>query len=86
MDNFANEIAYGVLTCYSGMGIGTEIVRYALLESNALLLFAWVSEQNIASVRCFEKNGFRNIGNGEERHLSRISETHIFRMWVKEVI
>ena len=79
------EIGYGVLTEFSGKGIGTTIVRLATEISKAVLLIAWVSEKNRASERCFEKNGFRKLSVNEERTLSTFDKPHFFYCWTKEI-
>lgn len=79
----AEEIGYAVLTEYSGRGIGTDIVQYATEISDALMLYAWVSEKNRASERCFEKNGFQKCDAKEERFMNAFNEIHYFYCWTK---
>ena len=66
----AEEIGYGVLTEYSGRGIGTEIVRFSTEKSEALVTCAWVSGNNRGSERCFEKNSFKKLLNKQKCMLS----------------
>ena len=79
------EIGYGVLSGYTGKGIGTAIVSRGAKMCKSALLTAWVSEQNRASERCFEKNGFQKLSLNEERHLSAFSDAHNFYCWIKEI-
>lgn len=83
--SFAEEIGYGVLTAYSGRGIGSAIIRYATEVSNAFVLCAWVSDKNRASERCFEKNGFDKLAAKEQRMMSSGNALHDFFYWVKVI-
>ncbi len=82
MDFAAQEIAYGVMSSYTGQGIGTAIVSEAAKQCAAPFLTAKVSEKNRASERCFEKNGFHKYEIGEKRHLAAFGEDHNFNLWV----
>ena len=76
------EIGYGVLSEYTGKGIGTAIVHYAEEISNASILCAWVSEKNKASERCFEKNGFNKREINTTRSLAMFNnEEQRFFLW-----
>ena len=85
MDFVAEEIGYGVLTEYSGRGIGTAIVRKAVGECKSSILCAWVSEKNRASERCFEKNGFRKHELNTQRKLAKFKDEQKFFFWTLNV-
>lgn len=82
----AEEIGYGVLTCYSGKGIGTALVDTGAKLCKASELTAWVSEKNRASERCFEKNGFLKQNKIELRELvgfQQPEQKQFFFLWSK---
>lgn len=81
VDIVAEEIGYGVLTEYSGRGIGTAIVRKAVSECKSSILCAWVSEDNIGSERCFEKNGFEKHEVNTTRTLAMFNGEQKFYFW-----
>lgn len=82
MDYAAREIAYGVLSAYTGHGIGTAIVSEAAKLCNASFLIAKVSEINKASERCFEKNAFEKFEISEKRDLAVFGEDLNSNRWV----
>ncbi|MBP1539316.1 MAG: GNAT family N-acetyltransferase [Prevotella sp.] len=85
VDIVAEEIGYGVLTEFSGKGIGTNIVHYATKRCEARILCAWVSEINRGSERCFEKNGFEKHPVKQKRSMSCSNQTHDFYFWTKVI-
>ena len=82
MGSAAQEIAYGVLSAYTGQGIGTSIVNEAAKQCDGAFLIAKVSDKNVASERCFEKNGFEKFETNELRHLAAFGEDHHFNLWL----
>lgn len=78
------EISYGVLTEESGKGFGTEIIKRTTSLLNGGGISAWVSVNNKASMRCFEKAGFKRVDETEERTLAMFDEPHTFCKWIKE--
>lgn len=83
MLSFAEEVGYGVMAEFSGRGIGTDIVRRASEMASSMVICAWVSEENRASQRCFEKNGFVQHDICAERSLAAFSKPHKFYFWSK---
>lgn len=81
----AEEIGYGVLTDYSGKGIGTALVGTGVHLCKARELIAWVSEKNRGSERCFEKNGFEKHPVKQKRSMSYSNQTHDFYFWTKVI-
>lgn len=77
------EISYGVLSDESGKGYGTEIIRQTCLAIKHSAVKAHVSEKNIGSIRCFEKNGFVKTSYSETRELALFDEPHLFYKWIK---
>lgn len=75
------EIGYGVMTNFTGRGIGTALVEIGIKLCKASELIAWVSENNRASERCFEKNGFLKLLIKEQRMMSYFTEPHAFYCW-----
>lgn len=82
MGSAAQEIAYGVLSAYTGQGIGTSIVGQAAKQCDGSVLIAKVSEKNRASERCFEKNSFEKFETNEVRHLAAFGDDHNFNLWL----
>ena len=78
----AEEIGYGVLTCYSGKGIGTALVGTGAKLCKASELTAWVSEKNRASERCFEKNGFVKTEECRTVHLAAFDRDDVFHKYI----
>jgi len=81
----AEEIGYGVLTDYSGRGIGTALVGTGVHLCKASKLTAWVSEKNRGSERCFEKNGFEKHPIKQKRLMSYSDQSHDFYFWTKVI-
>lgn len=77
------EISYGVLSKEAGKGFGTEIVKQTCSMIDSLAVKALVSERNISSIRCFEKNGFIKTSDYVNRNLALFDESHIFYKWIK---
>ena len=75
------EIGYGVMTNFTGRGIGTALVGIGVKLCKASELIAWVSENNRASERCFEKNGFLKLLTKEQRMMRYFTEPHAFYCW-----
>lgn len=81
----AQEIGYGVLSEFSGKGIGTAILEKVTQICDTSLIVAWVSEKNRASERCFEKNGFEKQQKRELRKMTSFQESHYFYFWTKQI-
>lgn len=77
------EISYGVLSTETGNGFGTEIIRQTCTMANSSRITAYISERNIGSIRCFEKNGFIKTSISETRYLPLFNEQHTFYKWIK---
>lgn len=88
-----NETTYelsssGVLSKYTGNGIGTYTVQKRLEIIQALggkTCITWISEQNIASYRRFIKEGFTRTKEYETRVLPLLGGEHKFYKWIKEL-
>ena len=80
------EIGYGVLSSYSGKGVGTAIINYVIRDNQDKTIIAWVSDQNRGSEKCLEKNGFSKTLENNKRHLLMYNEEHTFYKWVKESV
>ena len=66
------ESSYGVYYPYNGRGYGTQIIDFSNRYGKLLGMkehIAWVSEQNIASNKVFQNNGFINSQECETRNL-----------------
>lgn len=57
---------YSVLSQHTGKGYGTQIIKfiYEIINTDGSLanikrIIAWVSENNMPSINCFIKNGFK---------------------------
>jgi len=68
VDEITSEISYGVISEFTGLGIGTFIVRSATTILNKKLV-AWVANDNIPSIKCFEKNSFAKTDETQIRNL-----------------
>lgn len=83
--NFAEpnetEISYGVLSEEAGNGYGTEILKRTT-EIIGGGIFAWVSVNNSASMRCFEKAGYKLTDISELRKLALFEEPQLFYKWI----
>lgn len=80
------ESSYGVFYPYNGRGYGTQIIDFSNRYGKLLGMtefIAWVSEQNIASNRVFEKNGFVKTKELEIRNLPLLGGEHKFYKWIK---
>jgi len=68
--NGAVEIGYGVDEPFQNQGYTTEAVKAALewafSQHDVYFVFAETAEDNAASIRVLEKNGFISTGEGEE--------------------
>ena len=75
------ESSYGVYYPYNGKGYGTQIIEFSNRYAQLLGMkehIAWVSEQNIASNRVFQKHGFVNTKECEIRNLPLLGGNHTF--------
>ena len=75
------ELSYGVLSEEAGNGYGTEILK----RTTDIIgggIFAWVSVNNSASMRCFEKAGYEQTDISEERNLALFEEPQLFYKWI----
>lgn len=78
----------GVLTEFSGRGIGTYTVKTRIDIIHSLgggTCITWISEDNIGSYKRFEKNGFVRTDEYEVRNLPLLGGEHKFYKWVKKV-
>lgn len=61
------ELSHGVCQFYTGQGIGTQLINFAVnylytTLDNVSLITAWIREEHIASIKTFENNGFIKTG------------------------
>lgn len=82
VDEITSEISYGVISEFTGLGIGTFIVRSATTILNKKLV-AWVANDNIPSIKCFEKNSFAKTDETQIRNLPLLGGEHVFYKWEK---
>ena len=78
------EISYGVKSCYSGQGIATALIDFAVKEFVNKSIIAWVSEKNIGSQKCLLKNGFLKSEENERRSLQLDKDEHVFYKWERK--
>lgn len=78
------EISYGIRSIYSGQGIATALIGFAVDEFTDKTIIAWVSEQNIGSQKCLLKNGFIKSEDFEKRSLQLDKEEHVFCKWERK--
>lgn len=82
------ESAYGVDFVQTRKGYGTQIIEFVHRYGKVLGMhehIAWVSEQNIASNRVFQKLGFVNSGEHDTRNLPLLGGDHIFYKLTKKI-
>ena len=75
----------GVLTEYTGRGIGTWTVgeRIQLAkEQGASILSSWIADENPRSWKRFEKLGFQKTDEQEERLIARGGGMKLFHKWI----
>lgn len=82
VDDITSEISYGVISEFTGLGIGTFIVRSATTILDKRIV-AWVANDNIPSIKCFEKNFFTKTEELQIRNLPLLGGEHVFYKWVK---
>lgn len=76
----------GVLSNYTGKGIGTYCVqkRIDIMASlGGKVLFSWIAEDNVSSYKRFEKLGFFKSNEFEIRNLPLLGGEHKFYKWIK---
>ncbi len=78
------EISYGVKSSYSGQGIATSLIGFAVGEFTDKTIIAWVSEKNIGSQKCLLKNGFLKSEENERRFLQLDKDEHVFFKWERK--
>lgn len=81
-------LSSGVLTEFTGMGIGTMLVKWRdeIIESlGGKSIITWIAEDNIASYRRFEKLGYARTKEKEIRNLPLLGGEHVFYKWIKEI-
>lgn len=82
------ESAYGVEYSQTRKGYGTQIIEFVHHYGKILGMqehIAWVSEQNIASNKVFQKLGFTNSGEHEIRSLPLLGGDHVFYKLIKKL-
>lgn len=80
------EDTSGILTEYSGRGIGTYIIeRIDNIAKNKGIKkhIAWISEQNISSYKRYIKLGYQKTEETDQRDLPLLGGVHTFYKWVK---
>lgn len=77
----------GVLSEYMGKGIGTYALAMQVVEIERISMgggiSSWVSDQNIASYKRYEKLGFIRTDELEVRNLPLLGGKHKFYKWIK---
>lgn len=61
IDNDVGTISYSIDSNYRGQGIGTEILNLIKLEFEDIKLIGYVKKDNIASIKVFEKAGYKKV-------------------------
>lgn len=82
------ESSYGVDYSQTRKGYGTQIIEFIHRYGNITGMhehIAWVSEQNIASNKVFQKLGFTNSGEYEIRNLPLLGGEHKFYKLTKVI-
>lgn len=78
-ENGSVEIGYGTLDEFQGRGYATEavsgLVQWALSQPDVSCVTAEVLPENPASVCILEKNGFADVGPGQEEGTQRFTLT-----------
>ena len=89
IDNRTYELSSsGVLSVFSGRGIGTYTVntRIDIIRSlGGKICITWIAENNIGSYKRFEKIGFVRTDEYEVRNLPLLGGEHKFYKWVKKL-
>ena len=70
------ELSMGILADYRGKGFGTEIIRLAILQYTNKDYFSYVREDDYASQRCFENNGFYKTEDSYEQYFALDRSKH----------
>jgi RimJ/RimL family protein N-acetyltransferase len=68
-DSNITEVSYGVLAEYANNGYGTKIIELCEQHVKGSIIEAWVADNNVGSVRCFEKNGYTWTNDHDYRSL-----------------
>lgn len=78
------EISYGVSEKYRGNGYGSYIISYAknIVANKNAYLIGYVREDNVASIKCFRKNGFRKSREYDERYFEKDREFKKMNLWL----
>ena len=88
IDEDTIEDTSGVLTQYAGRGIGTWIVETIdciAIQKGYHKHIAWVSEQNVSSMKRYEKLKYKLSDDVDYRSLPLLGGIHLFRKWYKEL-
>lgn len=89
IDNITYELSSsGVLSQFTGRGIGSYTVRARLDIIQSLggrIGITWIAEDNVASYRRFENEGFTRTGKYEIRNLPLLGGEHKFFKWIKQL-
>lgn len=80
------EISYGVKSSFSGQGIATALIGFAVGEFTDKTIIAWVSEKNIGSQKCLLKNGFLKSEELERKSLQLDKDEHVFCKWERKSV
>lgn len=89
IDNITYELSSsGGLSQFTGRGIGSYTVRARLDIIQSLggrIGITWIAEDNVASYRRFENEGFTRTGKYEIRNLPLLGGEHKFFKWIKQL-
>ena len=78
----------GTAKAWERMGIGTDTLLFSMEKATKRgveYFFSWVSENNTASWRRYEKLGFVKTEEFEMRDLPLLGGEHKFYKWIKRL-
>jgi RimJ/RimL family protein N-acetyltransferase len=83
------DVGYGVSSFQTGKGYGAEINRFAIdfVKTNIKSfrhLQAWIARDNLASIKCVTKNGYKLFNEDKEVNFSN-GEVKIFDKYILEI-
>ncbi len=86
IDKDTIEDTSGILTEYSGHGIGTYIIENIdniAKQKGIKKHIAWISEKNIRSYKRYIKLGYQKTEEIDQRDLPMLGGLQIFHKWIK---
>jgi hypothetical protein len=84
----AFEISYGVKNSHAKRRFGTAMVKFSKIYiankiQHSFILNAWISDLNLSSIKCVERNMFRKTSRTQIRVIN--NSNHVFHLYEKEV-